>query len=148
VQLSSPELKPGEILTAKISVKNTGMRAGTEVLQLYIRSLASTAGPRPVRELEGFQEILLQPGESRDVSFVLTDRELGCCDVRGNWLLEPGKFQLWISKDSASGSAAEFRLSVLRSSEGESRVVGPFRNFRDAVPVKVSGSDKSARSDW
>jgi beta-glucosidase len=111
VQLSAPELKPGESLTAKIHVNNTGLRAGTEVVQLYIRALASTAGPRPVRELKGFQKILLQPGESRDVSFVLTDRELCCYDVRGNWLVEPGKFQLWISKDSASGSAAEFRLS-------------------------------------
>ena len=83
MQLSAPELKPGESLTAKIRVKNTGLRAGTEVLQLYIRGLASTAGPRPVRELKGFQKSLLQSGESRDASFVLTDRELGCYDVPG-----------------------------------------------------------------
>jgi len=65
-------------------------------------------GPRPVRELKGFQKIRLQPGESRDVSFPISEKELGCFDSKGNWLVEPGKFQAWISRDSASGMPAEF----------------------------------------
>ena len=69
VELSAPVMKPGGTLTAKVSLKNTGSRAGTEVVQLYLRDLAASAGPRPVRELKGFQKVLLQPGESRDVTF-------------------------------------------------------------------------------
>jgi beta-glucosidase len=111
VQLSAPEMKIGETLTATMKIKNTGARAGTEVAQLYIRALAASAGPRPVRELKGFRKILLQPGESRDVSFTLTAKELGYYDTQGRWLMEPGKFQLWISSDSAAGALANFVLS-------------------------------------
>ena len=87
---------------------NTGSRAGTETVQLYIRALAASAGPRPVRELKGFQKILLQPGESRDVAFTLSANDLGYYDTKGNRLVEPGKYQVWISKDSASGEPVEF----------------------------------------
>ncbi|MEI9960684.1 MAG: fibronectin type III-like domain-contianing protein [Limisphaerales bacterium] len=72
-------------------MKNTGARAGTEVAQLYIRDVAASAGPRPVRELKGFQKILLQPGESREVTFAISGQELGYYDAKGQWLVEPGK---------------------------------------------------------
>jgi beta-glucosidase len=110
VELSSRKLKSGGTLTARVNVKNTGHRPGTEVVQLYIRDLAASAGPRPVRELKGFQKLRFNPGESRDVSFKVSDPELGYCDGVGRWLVEPGKFQLWIAKDSASGEPAEFEL--------------------------------------
>ena len=67
VELSAPVMKPGGMLIAKVNLKNTGSRAGTEVVQLYLRDVAASAGPRPVRELKGFQKVLLQPGESREV---------------------------------------------------------------------------------
>ena len=111
VELSAPVLKLGETLTAKVNVKNTGLRAGTEVAQLYIRALAASAGPRPVRELKGFQKVLLQPGESRDVTFTISGHELGYCDAKGRWIVEPGKFQIWIAKDSASGEPVNFSLT-------------------------------------
>jgi beta-glucosidase len=111
VELSAPVLKLGETLTAKVNVKNTGLRAGTEVAQLYIRALAASAGPRPVRELKGFQKVLLQPGESRDVTFTISGHELGYYDAKGRWIVEPGKFQIWIAKDSASGEPVNFSLT-------------------------------------
>jgi len=110
VQLDAPKLETGGTLTAHVTIKNTGARAGTEVAQLYIRDPACSAGPRPVRELKGFQKILLQPGETREVSFTLASHDLGCYDTEGNWVVGPGKFQLWISKDSASGEPVEFEL--------------------------------------
>ena len=110
VELSAPTMKAGETLTAKVNLKNTGQRAGTEVVQLYIRDVAASAGPRPVRELKGFQKVLLQPGESRDVTFIISGRELGYYDTKGHWLVEPGKFQVWICRDSASGNPADFEL--------------------------------------
>jgi beta-glucosidase len=110
VQLAAPTMKLGGTITASLQLTNTGVRAGTEVAQLYLRDVAASGGPRPVRELKGFQKILLQPGESRDVSFTISGNELGYYDVKGNWLVEPGKFQLWIAKDSASGEPVEFEL--------------------------------------
>jgi beta-glucosidase len=102
IRLDSTMMKTGGTLTAHLLLANTGSRAGTETIQLYIRALAASAGPRPVRELKGFQKILLQPGESRDVAFSLSVNDLGYYDTRGNWLVEPGKYQLWLAKDSAS----------------------------------------------
>ena len=97
-------------ITAHAQIKNTGARAGTAVAELYLRALAATAGPRPVRELKGFQKILLQPGEARDVSFTLSAHDLGYYDPNGNWLVEPGKYQLWIAPDSAAGDPVPFEL--------------------------------------
>lgn len=103
-------MKPDGTLTASVLLKNVGARAGTEITELYIRDLAFAAGPRPVRELKGFQKILLQPGESREVAFKISSNELGFYDTKGRWIVQLGKFQVWISKDSASGEPAEFEL--------------------------------------
>ncbi len=110
VELSGKTLQPGGTLTARVSLKNAGLRAGTEVAQLYIRDIAASAGPRPVRELKGFQKVELNPGQVRDVEFTISDRELGYYDAAGHWLVEPGKFQVWIAKDSAAGQPAEFDM--------------------------------------
>ena len=110
VEVSPEKLNMSGTLTAKVEVKNTGSRAGTEVVQLYIRDIAASAGPRPVRELKGFQKIKLEPGESKDVTFTLSTHDLGYFDTAGHWLVEPGKFQLWICKDSASGKPVDFEL--------------------------------------
>lgn len=110
VKLSDATLKRDGTLTAQVQIQNTGARAGTAVAELYIRALAASAGPRPVRELKGFQKILLQPGESRTVEFKLAAKDLGYYNAEGKWLVDPGIFDLWISKDSASGQPAEFKL--------------------------------------
>ncbi|HTV63787.1 MAG TPA: fibronectin type III-like domain-contianing protein, partial [Verrucomicrobiae bacterium] len=103
-------LKTGGTLTASARIKNTGNRPGTEVVQFYIRDLAFAAGTRPVRELKGFQKILLQPGETRQVSFEITPNELGAYSSDGQWIVQPGEFQVWICPDSASGQPAQFEL--------------------------------------
>ncbi len=111
VTLSTHRVKLGGSLVAQVDVKNVGTRAGTEVVQLYIRDVAATAGPRPVRELRGFKKVHLQPGEERKVEFLVTVRELGYFDASGRWRIEPGKFQLWLSKDAVSGEPVEFELA-------------------------------------
>lgn len=110
VDLNTNQVPLNGKLTARAEIKNTGTRAGTAVAELYIRALAATAGPRPVRELKGFQKILLQPGESRTAVFDLSAKELGYYDTEGHWLVEPGQYQVWISQDSASGNPAAFEL--------------------------------------
>lgn len=110
VQIGAPVLKAGGTMTASVTVTNTGSRAGTEVAQLYIRAMAFAGGTPPVRELKGFQKVFLQPGETRDVSFAIPSSELGFYDTLGNWVVQPGLFEVWISKDSASGDPVDFEL--------------------------------------
>lgn len=109
VQLSSTKLTRNGKLEVSATVTNTGKRAGTEVVQLYVRDLVGSF-TRPVRELKGFQKIELQPGESRTVTFTLTAEDLAFWNAKGRWEAEPGKFQVWIAPDSASGEPAEFVL--------------------------------------
>ena len=110
VQLDASRMKMGGTVSARVQIKNTGGRTGTAVAELYIRDFACSVGARPVRELKGFQKIPLQPGESRDVELKLPAHYLGCYDTKGNWIVEPGKYQLWIAPDSASGEPVEFEL--------------------------------------
>lgn len=110
VELSAKTMKSGGSITARIKLKNTGARPGSEVAQLYIRDVSASAGPRPVRELKGFQKVRLDAGQSREVEFTISGRELGYYDTQGHWLVEPGTFQVWITKDSASGEPVEFEL--------------------------------------
>jgi beta-glucosidase len=110
VKLATNAVSLNGKIAASVEIKNTGARAGTAVAELYLRALAASAGPRPVRELKGFQKILLPPGETKTASFELAAKELGYYDAKGNWLVEPGKYQLWISADSASGEPVAFQL--------------------------------------
>lgn len=80
-------------------VKNTGTRAGDEVVQLYIRQLTSSLA-RPVIELKGFQRIHLLPGEARKVSFVLSPTVLQSLDKDLHWVVEPGDYSIMIGASS------------------------------------------------
>ena len=69
-RLSSDRISVGEAVTVSVDVRNTGARAGDEVVQVYVRDLIASV-TRPVRELKGFKRVTLAPGESTHVSFVL-----------------------------------------------------------------------------
>lgn len=102
-------LKPDGKVTASVIVTNTGKTAGKEVVQLYIHDVAGSVA-RPVRELKGFQKILLQPGESREVSFEIREEMLRFYTVDMKYASEPGKFELFIGGDSDTDNRAEFSL--------------------------------------
>ena len=80
-------------------VKNTGTRAGHEVVQLYVRDvLASVA--RPVQELRGFQRVRLLPGESRRIVMRLRASSLGFRDQSGRRVVEPGAIRIMVGSSS------------------------------------------------
>jgi beta-glucosidase len=110
VRLSSDTLEKGKTLSASVTVTNTGQVEGTETVQLYIRALSFSAGSRPVRELKGFQKAHLAPGESKTLTFRLPAHELGFFDGKGHWLVEPGKYQLWLARNAADAKPVEFQL--------------------------------------
>jgi beta-glucosidase len=83
-----------------VKLKNTGSRAGQEVVQLYIEDETSSV-PRPLKELKGFQKIRLVPGESATLEFELNLRDLSFYDVKTQaWLAEPGLFKILIGSSS------------------------------------------------
>ncbi|HWS89564.1 MAG TPA: glycoside hydrolase family 3 C-terminal domain-containing protein [Pyrinomonadaceae bacterium] len=93
LRLSAQSVRAGRGLTVTADVRNTGARAGEEVVQLYISDAAS-AYPVPVRSLAGLTRIRLNPGESRRVSFRVEPRQLSVIDDRGRRVVEPGEFTL------------------------------------------------------
>lgn len=110
VTLSKASIKPGEPLTASVTVTNSGARDGEEVVQLYVRDLVGSV-TRPVKELKGFRKIPLKKGESKTVSFTLTDADLAFTRADMSWGAEPGDFKLWIGPSSAEGAEAGFTLT-------------------------------------
>ncbi len=116
VSLSAPSISAaalnqrGARLMVSAEVRNTGRRAGTDVVQLYIR-LRGTSVARPVRELRGFQRVALAPGESKKVEFALTKQELSFWNIDMKNVVEPAALQVWIAPDSTSGTPAEVTIS-------------------------------------
>ncbi len=99
-ELSSANMKADGSTTVAVDVKNTGARAGDEVVQLYIRDEVSSV-TRPVAELKGFQRITLAPGESRRVSFKIVPDALQFWNVDMHRAIEPGAFTIMVGADSA-----------------------------------------------
>lgn len=90
---------PGESTMVRCTVKNTGGRAGDEVVQLYTHDvLASVA--RPVMELKGFQRIHLQAGESKEIVFPITPAMLQMLNKDMKVVIEPGDFRIMIGASS------------------------------------------------
>ena len=98
-----------EKLTIRAVVKNSGKVAGEEVVQLYIGDVVGSR-VRPVKELKGFQKIMLAPGENQNVTFDLNVSDLGFYDVDMQYVVEPGQFKVWVGTNSSDGLEGEFRV--------------------------------------
>ena len=96
-----PNRAPNRVVTtAHAWVTNTGSRAGTEVAQLYLGD-PSSAG-EPVRQLRGFQPVTLAPGQSKEVTFPLTARDLAYWNTgSSSWTVAPGTYQVRAGDSSA-----------------------------------------------
>jgi beta-glucosidase len=106
INLSSTSLKSDQKLTASAVVTNTGKYDGTEVVQLYIRDMVGSV-VRPVKELKGFQKIILKAGESKTVSFTITIEDLKFYnnDLKYDW--ESGEFEIMIGTSSKDVKTAK-----------------------------------------
>jgi beta-glucosidase len=90
----------GKPVKVSVRVKNTGERAGKEVVQVYVSDRASSL-PRPPKELKGFAKVALQPGESKSVEFVLDERAFAFYDpYQKQWIVEPGEFEILVGSSS------------------------------------------------
>jgi len=106
-KISTARLTPDGEQRISITVSNTGRRAGAEVAQLYIRDIAGSV-TRPVRELKGFQKVILKPGESREVTFTLKPSDLAFHHTDMRFAPEPGRFEVFVGADSTAPKIGEF----------------------------------------
>lgn len=111
VRIDKKEMTEDGKLTVTATVTNTGDRAGSEIVQLYVSDLKSSL-PRPVKELKGFCKVYLEPGESRDVQIILDKDAFSFYnDKMAAWTAEPGDFKLLIGNSSDNiTSKLDFRL--------------------------------------
>ncbi|WP_027380667.1 glycoside hydrolase family 3 N-terminal domain-containing protein [Chryseobacterium daeguense] len=99
LQLNQSKYSENDTIVAKINVKNTGSRAGSEVVQLYIRDLLASVS-RPIIELKGFQKVELKPGESKKISIEVPVKELQFLDEKMNWIVEKGTYRIFVGNSS------------------------------------------------
>ena len=107
-ELSVPARMTNRIEISAV-VRNTGKRAGEEVVQLYIHDEVASR-TRPVRELKGFRKVALAPGEQAKVNFTLTKADLAFWS-EGVMRSEPGAFRVWLGNSSVSGESRVFELT-------------------------------------
>lgn len=105
VKLSRTVLKGEEKLTAGVTIQNTGKYAGEEVVQLYISDPVASV-TRSVKDLKGFQKVLLQAGESKEISFQITTEQLSFFNDNLKRVWEPGKFVIHIGTSSSEVQSA------------------------------------------
>lgn len=102
-------IQEGDKLTITAEITNVGNRDGEEIVQLYVRDLQASV-TRPVKELKGFQKVSLKPGETKQVSFTLEEKDLAIYDINMNRQTEPGDFKAWVATH-AEDNANELNFS-------------------------------------
>jgi len=110
-RLAKKKIKRNVATKVLVEVTNTGKRAGTEVVQLYIRDCVSSV-TRPVKELKGFRKIFLQAGETKTVALEITPESLAFWDVKMKYVVEPGEFEILIGNSSRDADLQKLVLTV------------------------------------
>ena len=116
--MKNPRLTKKKITTkgttqVQVDVTNTGKRAGSEVVQLYIRDLVSSV-TRPIKELKGFKKVYLRPGETTTVTLDITPDALAFFDVNMKHVVEPGDFSIMVGTSSRDADLQKLTLQVTK----------------------------------
>lgn len=110
LKLNKSTIKNGkDEIKVSVNVKNTGNYDGEEVVQLYVRDLVGSV-TRPVRELKGFDKVMIKKGETKTVTFTLTPEDLKFHDINMNFVAEPGDFDIYVGTDSNASLKTSFTL--------------------------------------
>lgn len=111
VRLDKKKIKSGASARVSADVTNTGTRAGSETVQMYIRDVFSSA-TRPLKELKGFRRVVLEPGETRTVAFDITPQLLAFYDAQMKYTAEPGDFEIMVGNSSRDADLRKIILAV------------------------------------
>nr|WP_314495890.1 beta-glucosidase BglX [uncultured Chryseobacterium sp.] len=110
LKINKKSFSKGEKVLVSVNLKNTGSLVGKEVVQLYIHDEFSSV-IKPVKELKGFELVELKPGESRTISFTLSDAELGFYNHRHEFVVEPGTFKVMAGGSSDTKLSQNFEIT-------------------------------------
>jgi beta-glucosidase len=102
-------MKNGEQIEATVTVINNGNYDGEEVVQLYLHDLVGSV-TRPVKELKGFQKVMIRKGEAKKITFTITDKELTFLRGDMTWGTEPGMFEVLVGTNSDAVKKKWFEL--------------------------------------
>ena len=109
LKLDKNEIPVNGEIQASVEVSNTGLKDGEEVVQLYLRDMVGSL-TRPIKELKGFQKIMLKAGETKMVNFTIDAEILQFYTINKKWEVEPGDFNLWIGTDSKALLKSSFKV--------------------------------------
>ena len=109
LRLSATRIGPRDTIRVRVTVTNTGNRAGTEVVQLYVHDEVASV-TRPVRQLADFRRVTLAPRESQPVELTVPPRRLGLYDQRMKFVVEPGWFSVYAGPSSVGGLTGRFEV--------------------------------------
>jgi len=99
LKLNQTKFKENETIVVKATVKNTGSKAGSEVVQLYVKDVLASVS-RPIIELKGIQKVFLKPGESKEILIEVPVKELQFLDEKMNWIVEKGTYRIFVGNSS------------------------------------------------
>ena len=100
LKITPGKLAAGGRVQVTLKVRNSGTRAGAEVVQLYVHDVKPSVD-RPLKELKGFERVMLRAGESREVSFTLDKAALAYFSAeKDDWVADPGAFEAWLGASS------------------------------------------------
>jgi beta-glucosidase len=100
LRIDPPQIYPAGNARVSVDVSNTGARAGTETVQLYVHQRFAPVSV-PVKQLRGFARVSLEPGQKKTVNFTLGPEDLQLLDRDMRWKVVPGMFDIMIGKSSA-----------------------------------------------
>jgi beta-glucosidase len=128
--LANDSVDVGGELRASLTVRNTGKRRGTEIVQLYAADTA-TGVTLPAQQLIGFERVALEPGGSRAISFIVPLTELAYTGASGDLVMEPGPIEV-----SVGSSSSDIRSTETVNVTGKMRVIrGEDRAFLSTTTV-------------
>ncbi len=111
IRLKNKRIKREGSSKVLVDVTNTGNRAGTEVVQMYVRDLVSSV-TRPVKELKGFMKVFLKPGEKQTVELAITPEALAFYNIDMKYVVEPGEFEIMVGTSSRDADLQKVILQV------------------------------------
>ncbi|MFU1794325.1 glycoside hydrolase family 3 C-terminal domain-containing protein [Paenibacillus azoreducens] len=111
IEVDKELIKDTESVNVTVTVRNTGSRAGKEIVQLYVKPVDSSV-VRPVKELKGFEKVSLQPGEAKKITFTLDKRAFAYFNTEiHDWFAETGAYEIVAGPSSADTPlAAEVKV--------------------------------------
>jgi len=129
LQIDTPRVAAGGEAKVRLRIKNSGTRAGTEVVQLYVQDPVASI-TRPVQQLASFARVSLKPGQTAQLQFKVPVNQLAFLDSQMRWVVEPGEIRLMIGS-----SSADIRLRGALTIEGAVTDIGAARALQSSAEL-------------